>query len=506
MSCAALIFSFYFAQAQAPEIKWEKSFGGSSIEVVYALTPTSDGNFVFAGYSNSDDGDVSGNHGDHDFWIVKIDTSGNLIWQVSLGGSGSDQARSITETADGGFIVSGFSYSNDFDVSSNHGMTDTWVVKINTLGIIEWQKCLGGTEDEESFSVRQTNDGGYIVVSASASNDGDVSGNHGNLDYWIAKLDAVGNIEWQKSLGGTSVDFPFCIRQTKDGGYIASGWTYSSNGDVSGIHGSSDYWVVKLDSVGVIQWQKCLGGSDIDVAGYSIEQTIDGGYILSGNASSLNFDVTGNHGGNDYWIVKLDTVGNIQWQKSLGGVSDDQSFSVKQTIDGGYIVAGATMSNDGDVSGNHGWYDFWILKLTIDGDIEWQKCLGGTEVEGGICVITQTSYGSYIVAGHSMSIDGDVTGNHGEYDIWVAMLERSIPTGVISTTNSDYKVYPNPFTDYIVIEGNFQMVTITDVIGRVRLVGIEGNNFNTKNFLPGMYIISIIKNNGTYVSKKIQKM
>jgi hypothetical protein len=187
-----------------------------------------------------------------------------------------------------------------------------------------------------------------------------VTVNHGSQDCLIVKLDTHGNIQWQKSLGGSGFDSIASIQQTSDGSYIIAGVLESSDSDVTG--GGYDFWIVKLDSLGTLQWQKSLGGSDNDEA-KSIQQTSDGGYIIAGSSFSNNGDVTGNHGNQDYWIVKLDSLGTIQWQKSLGGSEEDEAKSIQQTSDGGYIIAGSSFSNNGDVTGNHGGFDYWIVKL-----------------------------------------------------------------------------------------------------------------------------------------------
>ena len=293
-----------------------------------------------------------------------------IQWQKCLGGSSGDGAYSIQQTTDGGYIVAGYTSSNNGDVSGHHGSTffsDYWVVKLDVSGNIQWQKCLGGGIDDFSYSIQQTADGGYVVAGYIFSIDGDISGNHGNDDFWVVKLDAAGNIQWQKCLGGSEYDYAFSIRQTTEGGFIVAGGSNSNDGDVSGNHGSDDFWIVKLDPVGNIQWQKCLGGSNLDYGASSIRQTTDGGYIVTGETYSNDGDVSGNHGTYDYWVVKLDASGNIQWQKCLGGGAWDKAYSIQQTTDGGYIVAGVTGSNDGDVSGNLGGNDFWVVKLGANG-------------------------------------------------------------------------------------------------------------------------------------------
>ncbi|MGB4665366.1 MAG: T9SS type A sorting domain-containing protein [Bacteroidales bacterium] len=287
-----------------------------------------------------------------------------IEWQKCLGGTAIDYANSIHHTSDGGFIVAGKTYSNDGDVSWNHGgFGDSWLVKLNSSGDIEWQKCLGGTDNDEAKSIQQTSDGGYIVASGTKSNDGDVSGNHGATDTWLVKLNSLGDILWQKCLGGTSDDYAYCIQQTSDGGFIVTGETGSNDGDVSGYHEGGDFWVVKLNSSGDIEWQKCLGGTGWDWEN-SIQQTSDGGFIVAGSTYSNDGDVLGNHGATDYWVVKLNSLGDILWQKCLGGTIDDRACSIQQTSDGGFIVTGFTYSNDGDVSGNHGYSDYWVVKLT----------------------------------------------------------------------------------------------------------------------------------------------
>ena len=201
------------------------------------------------------------------------------------------------------------------------------------------------------------------------SDDGDIISNHGDYDMWVVKLNKNGEIEWQKCLGGSGEDEANSIQQTTDGGYIVAGSTVSDDGDVSDYHGEEDMWIVKLDSTGKIEWQKCLGGSNYDYAN-SIKQTTDGGYIVAVSTVSDDGDVIGNHGSLDMWIVKLNKNGEIDWQKCLGGSDDDRAFSIQQTTDSGYIVAGKTFSDDGDAIGNHGDYDMWIVKLNKNGEIE----------------------------------------------------------------------------------------------------------------------------------------
>ncbi len=487
--CVATI-STIIPFAGQPTIEWEKSLGGSNGDEAYAIQQTVDGGFIVAGSTNSDDGDVVGFNGSYDAWVVKLNTIGNIEWQKSLGGSSVDGANSVQQTQDGGFIVAGSAHSNDGDVSNNNGNVDAWVVKLNTIGNIEWQKALGGSGVEYANSVQPTQDGGYIVAGYTNSNDGNVSGNHGSNDFWVVKLDNIGNILWQNALGGSFNDRALSIQETLDAGYIVAGYSNSIDGDVTGNHGFNDYWIVKLNNLGNLQWQKSLGGSAADVAN-SIQQTLDGGYIVSGYSASNDGDLTTNQGGLDYWVIKLDNIGDIEWQKSLGGSLPDNSKSVQQTPDGGYLVIGNSSSNDGDVSGNNGDQDHWLVKLDNAGNLVWQKSLGGSLGDYGSS-IEQTQDGGIIVAGGASSIDGDVTGNIGGTDFWIVKLTQSLPLTITLTPTDP----PCNNTSTGSIE--------TTVMGGVPPYSYNWSNGTTSsvvNGLPsGTYSITITDANGCSVT------
>ncbi|HEU5164246.1 MAG TPA: PKD domain-containing protein [Chitinophagaceae bacterium] len=349
-------------------IQWQKALGGTGSENLLCIQPTADGGYITCGYTFSNDGDVSGYHPGNkeaDAWVVKLNSSGGIQWQKALGGSGCDYANRVLSTSDGGYIMAGHTDSNDGDVSSSREK-DVWIVKLNSSGTIEWQKTLGGTHDEFDYALQSTTDGGYIIAGNTNSNDGDVRGFHGGeSDAWIVKLSNSGTIEWQKTLGGSLYDCAKSVKPTADGGYIVSGETKSNDGDVNGAnHGSQDAWVVKLSNNGALQWQKTYGGTG-DEKGQSIQLTTDGGYFVTGYAFSNNGDVSGNHGVQDAWVFKLNTGGDLMWQKALGGSGNENAQCIQTTSDGGIIVAGQAGSNNGDISGYHGTGDAWILKLKL---------------------------------------------------------------------------------------------------------------------------------------------
>lgn len=444
------IIQAFSATAQAPVIQWQKSLGGTGNDYANSVHQTSDGGYIVAGYTSSNDGDVSGNHGGTDVWVVKLDNAGNIQWQKALGGSGDDVANYVQQTMDGGYIIAGKTYSNDGDVTGNHGNADAWAVKLDNAGNIQWQKTLGGTNNDGANSVEQLADGSYILgCFAISENTGDIIGSHGAAECWVVSLSSTGSIQWSLCLGGQSYEYARQVKQTADGGFVMGGFTSSIDGDVSGNHGNVDYFVVKLDNIQEKQWKKVFGGTGTDIL-TSVIQTTDGGYIAAGHVFSQDGDIVGSgfHGTffNDYWVIKLDTAGTIQWKKALGGSGNDWAQSIQQTVDGGYIIFGFTTSNDGDVSGNNGYLDHWMVKLNSSGTVEWQKALGGTGQEGnnliefqadGAHSIQQTADTGYIVAGYSKSNDGDVSGNHGNFDYWVVKLGYcTLPQPAFSNTNS----------------------------------------------------------------------
>jgi len=491
-----------------PNIQWKKCYGGSADEAANSVRQTSDLGFIVAGYSGSIDGDVTGNHGSWDYWILKIDSAGIIQWQKSYGGTGDDQATSVQQTNDGGYIIAGFSNSNDGDVTGNHGNYDYWVVKLNSSGIIQWQKTLGGAGEDKAYSVCQTSDGGYAVAGYLTN----------NADYFIVKLDAGGTTQWQQTLGGTGVDIATSIQQTTDGGYIIGGYSNSTDGNVTGMHGTSgasDYWIVKADGSGNIQWQKALGGNGQEQA-YSASQTSDGGYIIGGISYSNNGDVTGHHGNSsydDFWIVKLNTSGTIQWQKSFGGTNYDEATSVQQTSDGGFIIGGWSGSFDGDVSGNNGNKDYWIFKLDNIGSIQWQKNLGGSDIEEAFA-IQQINGGGFIVGGFTgTNNDGDVTGFHGFYDFWIVKL-LPYSVGIEEYFSSDAIVLaPNPTSDILLLktipEIGIIHLEITNPFGKKiysqKLFSAQ-TEINLSNQHKGIYFITVTDEAGNKAVKKIVKM
>lgn len=475
LSLVFILSGINFILAQ-PAIQWQKCLGGSGSDVAYSIQQTPDSGFIIAGYTESNDSDITIYHGNRDYWIVKLNSTSGIEWQKSLGGTSMDMPSNILPTSDGGFIIGGYSLSNDIDVSGNHGQEDFWIVKTNATGIIEWQKSFGGSNVERAYSIKQTSTGGYIVGGSANSTDGDITFHHGGIsvqhDFWIVNLDSLGNIIWQKCLGGSNADVAKDLQETADGGFIVAGQTNSLDGDVTGHHGTTTYadcWIVKLNINGDIQWQKSLGGS-LDEFSNSIHQTSDGGFIIAGDSKSSDGDVSFHWGSfveNDFWIVKTDSSGAIIWEKTFGGTGIDMVNSISQTSDGGYVVTGYTSSNDGDLTGLHGLsfdYDYWIIKLNDSGVIQWQKVIGGTGNDVARC-IQQTNDDGYIVAGSSSSMNGDVSGNNGSGDFWIVKLSPVVGVPELGNSVREINISPNPFS-------GSTSISFENLIGKIASVKI----------------------------------
>lgn len=339
-------------------VLWDRVYGGGGNEYGYTIRNTVDGGFIVSASTSSSDHDVSTNFGAYDVWVLKLSAAGDIEWEKSFGGSAGEAAFDIRQTLDTGYIFVGSTASANGHVTENKGGYDMWVVKLSKTGSLQWQHTYGGSANENLMSVLQTADGGYIVAGDTYSSDGDITGSHGYEDYWVAKLSATGNIEWKRCYGGGNADYAQSIRTTPDGGYIVAGGSNSTNGDVSSNIGGGDMWIVKLSAAGGILWQRSFG-STADDAANSIEVTADGGFLVSGWVSGGNTHVTGFKGARDYWLVKLSSTASIQWQKCLNNRGFNEANCAIQTTDGDYLVAGRTVAiSDPNFS------DGWVVALS----------------------------------------------------------------------------------------------------------------------------------------------
>ena len=413
--------------AQAPPVlDWQKCIGGNGLDLPNKIIHSNDGGFIIAGSTTSSNGDVTSNRGGWDIWVIKTNSSGVIQWQKTFGGSAYDVASGIVQLANNDIVVAGSTSSNNGTFSGNHGRTDFCLLRLSQTGNLIWQRTYGGSADDFCYSLDLTSDGGFVLAGSSLSTNGNVTGNHGGTDFWIVKTDSLGILSWQKSFGGSRAEDCRSIKATSDGGYIASGYTNSIDGQATGSHGGSDFWVVKLDVYGILQWEKCLGGTLNDFSTTALP-TVSGNYMIAGYSNSTDGDITSNRGSSDYWVVVLDSSnGNLISQYSYGGSNSDIAYDLVATADGGYILAGGSLSYDYDVTGNHGGEDFWITKTDAAGNIVWEKSYGGRNSDRPASII-QNGDGGFSVVGYTYSNSNDVSGFHGGIDIWFLKLSCLTP-------------------------------------------------------------------------------
>jgi len=346
-----------------PSAQWDMTYGGQYDDFAYSAIQTSDGRFALAGYTYSSGAGLS------DFWLVKTDAFGTMVWNKTYGGAMRDEAFSMIQTSDGGYALAGITRS------FGAGMGDFWLVKTDGAGTMLWNMTYGGTSTDEARSVVQTSDGGYVLAGYTMSIA------IGAPNFWLVKTDASGTMQWNETYGGTTPEYAYSVIQASDGGYLLAGYLDSYSG--------YDMWLVKTYSNGTMQWNQTFGGQYNDKA-FSVIQTSDGGYALAGYTDSLGTGAT------DFWLVKTDANGVMQWNQSYGEASTDEAYDLVQTNDGGYVLTGWTASYGA------GGIDFWLVKTDSSGSAQWNQTYGGTGEDEAFSVVQTTDWG-YALAGYTYS-------------------------------------------------------------------------------------------------------
>ena len=356
---------FWAARLNAQgSVLWFKRYSSTSGVQAFDLQPTADGGFILGGGSSVGGGNRTAPlYGDYDFWIIRLDGDGNQLWDRSFGGSGFDFIYGLQQTTDGGYILGGISTSppSGNKTSAPFGSYDFWVVRCDAGGNKLWDRSYGGTGREFWGRARQTADGGFVMIGTtdSGANGNKSTPSFGGDDAWIVRLDADGNKLWDQTVGGTAYEYLGEVVEMPAGGFITAGWSQSAPGGnkTSPLFGGNDGWVICLNANGLLRWEQSFGGNDLDLL-VGVAKTSDGGYIAAGQAAA---GVSGNKfseaGG--AWLVRLDPVGNKLWDHGTG--LSPVPIAVKQTSDGGFVLAGDAFSAETSSNG-------WALKLGPEGE------------------------------------------------------------------------------------------------------------------------------------------
>jgi hypothetical protein len=420
---AALVWcSKWGVQAQAPSKVWDKRFGGTSNDFGNAVAAAQGGGYVVAGESFSgQNGDKSeASEGGWDYWVVKVDENGNKVWDKSIGGTSEDRAYSITPSPDGGFVIAGYSESavSGDKTQASKGGKDYWLVKIDQNGNKVWDRTFGGNLDDRCRAVVAAPGGGYVVTGWSQSGisgDKTEASRGGAWDYWVIKVDEAGNKVWDKTFGGDNSDFGEAIVPAAGGGYVVFGYSASAiSGDKTqaSYGGTFDYWVIKLDESGNKVWDKRFGGNGSEEAS-TICQATGGGYMLGGlSGSGLGNDKSqALKGGNDFWVLKINESGDKVWDAAFGGSSSEETpLALLPVSSDGYILVGASGSNvSGDkTEPSKGSRDYWVFKIDESGGKVWDKTFGGSSSDDPGGIVAGSIAGEYVLVGTSESpISGD---------------------------------------------------------------------------------------------------
>ena len=462
------------SRAQLFNVSQSHCFGGSGNEEFFHASKTADGGYLLTGLSNSDDGDINQTtvYDTSNIFVVKCDSNGVKQWARTYGGNLYDKGRYGIEDSQGNFLITGTTLSMDGDVIAAHLNAEVFVMKLNPAGNIIWFRTYGGNGSESSRYIRQTSDGNFLIGAYSTSASGDLDTTHlGSHDGWIFKIDTAGDLIWSKSFGGSATDRIRWIEPTADGGFIFTGSTMSNDFDCIGNHGDHDYWIGKVDSIGNLMWSRVFGGSGPDWA-YHITAAHDSTWFVSGYTQSSDGDVSGFKGNTDGWIIHIDDQGNLIKQKCLGGTNLDRLFRMIKKSDNEWMAAGFASSINFDLAGVNPSFtaSFWIASLDTNLQHQWSYCTGGSLGDYAKEIFISQSDSNIILMGDSNSPNGPASSNHGGLDYLFVRLD---PTAV-GISDPENCTTPNIYLDNL--SGQLILVSktpvmdvsvkITDILGR----------------------------------------
>lgn len=408
---------------QAPSISWNKNFGGSDWDAGKCVMSLSNNSFLLLGKTYSLDGDIEVNEGNTDVFLIKVNQDNEVSFTKTFGGIDAEEGNSMIESYDGGYLLCGSSRSSDGIFTENYGQLDGIFLKIDSAGTLEWVKNYGGSDYDEINSVVRSTDSCYVFTGVSSSNDFDIIdhiGPVGESDVIVGKIDSLGNLIWLKSYGSDESDRGNQIIKTRDSCFLICGYKNFV---------FSDYYILKINGNGEILWEKTYGGSEFDGAN-SICELRSGNIVVCGETTSDDGDVSTLNGYNDNWVIFLDSAGNLLWERSYGSGGADIGYQIFETLDSSILITSLTTQNGGDVTGYHVGEsgDFWIIKIDTLGIIEWGNCYGGSNEDYGYGSV-QIEDSSYVIVGMSFSEDGDVISHYDgvEYnpDLWAIKLKET---------------------------------------------------------------------------------
>jgi len=516
----------------AQDILWEKSYGGKHSDYLFDAQPTPDYGFILAGSSLSKKtgNKTSDPQGGLDYWIWKMDEHGELDWQKALGGPGTDLLQIVKLTKDAGFLLAGTSDSGEGLQKKDacKGKEDIWIVKLDAKGGEQWQRTIGGSGQEQLSAAFPTSDGGYILGGSSSSEKSlEVKGGKdpfgkwedgfGNLDYWAVKLDSKGNVEWQRTIGGTYVDQLRSILQTRDGGYLLAGYSNSpqSGNKTEKGYGEGDYFVVKLDKDGTTEWQKSYGG-DGDDQPYALLESHDGNFVIGGSSNS---GTTGNKNssnkrGTDFWMLKIDPLGELVWQNTYNIGNVDLLTSLVENKDYSLLLGGYAQSEaiDAKKKDSEGINDYIVIKTNADGEEKWRQSVGSNG-EDVLRKAVETRDGGYLLAGTSKGdVSRDRYTGQGKNDFWVVKLRDKDKK---KEERKSIEAFPNPAVQYTNVVIGYDFIGGTGYV--YDLSGRQLQTFKVKDrtvpvdlgsYPEGIYLIKIkteVQEDGIKVMKTLNK-
>jgi len=356
---------------------------------------------------------------------------GEVVWIKNFGGSGDDTAQSVIETTDGGYAVLGYTNSTDGDLQGKaQNVNDYWLLKLDSDGNLQWSKTYGGSKDDRGQAIIQTLDGGYAITGYAMSDDGDGSNNNGFHDNWILKLNAQGNLEWEKSFGFSGHDHSYDLVQTTDGGFffvgflditsaLADGTYYKGNSLTR--HGVGEFWGTKIDASGNLEWRSYYGGTNNDRA-HAVVEADDGGFVMAGFSESEDFDISQSRGSYDFWVVKITMTGELVWERSFGGTGIEIAYDIAKTDNNSYLITGHTFSTDQDIASHNGEADSWLIHVNDQGHLIWENTYGGSLFDAAQSV-KSISDNQILIAGNAKSDPLGEIPNSGENDMWIAKTD-----------------------------------------------------------------------------------